>query len=108
MSRTVFTLKIDTEERLALEKLSRIEGRPMNQLLNDAIKSYLRRWDRKERSMETNLGALRAYRKQDPGFKKAMKEFVEAEASLGPMERNLIEGKAAGPVQRKIREILDA
>jgi hypothetical protein len=82
MSRTVLTLKIDTEERLALENMSRIEGRPMSQLVSDAIKSYLRKRDRKKQSLEPRLADLRAYRKKDPGFKKAMDEFVEAEASL--------------------------
>jgi hypothetical protein len=117
MSRTVFTLRIDMEERLALENLSRIEGCPMNQLVNDAIKSYLRQWDRKKRSQETNLEDLRAYRKEDlrayrkkdPGFKKAMEEFVEAEASLkDPIEGDLVEGEPPGPVQNKIRNIIDA
>jgi hypothetical protein len=59
---------MDPEERAALEHLSKVEGRPMNQLLNEAIKSYLSRKGRKERSLEANLAALRAYRKQDPGF----------------------------------------
>jgi hypothetical protein len=108
MSRTIFILKIDTEERLALENLSRIEGRPLNQLLNEAIKSYLRLRDRKKRSMETNLADLRAYGKKDPGFKKAIDEFVEAEAFLeDPIEGDLLEGKALGPLQRKIRDILE-
>ena len=114
MSRTAFTLRIDAEERVALENLSRIEGRPMNQLLNEAIKGYLRQRGRKERSLEANLASLRAYRKKDPGFRKAMQEFVEAEATLDdPLEGEVVETKpkerkAAGPVQSKIRDILGA
>lgn len=114
MSRTAFTLRIDAEERVALENLSRIEGRPMNQLLNEAIKGYLRQRGRKERSLEANLASLRAYRKKDPGFRKAMQEFVEAEATLDdPLEGEIVEtkskvAKAAGPVQSKIRDILGA
>ncbi|MGZ4841893.1 MAG: hypothetical protein ACXV5J_09120, partial [Candidatus Angelobacter sp.] len=72
MSRTAFTLRIDAEERVALENLSRIEGRPMNQLLNEAIKGYLRQKGKKERSLEANLAGLRAYRRQDPEFRKAI------------------------------------
>ena len=111
MSRTAFTLRIDAEERVALENLSRIEGRPINQLLNEAIKGYLRQRGRKERSLEANLASLRAYRKKDPGFRKAMQEFVEAEATLDDplegelVEANRMEAKAAGPVQSKIRYI---
>lgn len=112
MSRTAFTLRIDAEERVALENLSRIEGRPINQLLNEAIKGYLRQKGKKERSLEVNLAGLRAYRRQDPEFRKAMAEFVEAEATLeDPLEGQIVDSKpkgakAAGPVQSKIRDIL--
>lgn len=86
----------------------------MNQLLNEAIKGYLRQRGRKERSLEANLASLRAYRKKDPGFRKAMQAFVEAEATLDdPLEGELVEtkpkeAKATGPVQSKIRDILGA
>jgi hypothetical protein len=114
MGRTAFTLRIDAEERTALENLSRIEGRPMNQLLIEAIKGYLRQRGSKERSLEAHLASLRAYRKKDPGFGKAMGKFVEAEAMLeDPLEGEIVEAKpkeakAAGPVQSKIRDILGA
>jgi hypothetical protein len=86
----------------------------MNQLLNEAIKGYLRQQGRKERSLEANLASLRAYRKKDPGFRKAMSEFVEAEATLDdPLEGEIVEARAdeaqtTGPVQSKIRDILRA
>ena len=114
MARVPFTLRIDAEERIALENLSKIEGRPVNQLLNEAIKGYLSRRGRRERSLENNLAARRAYREQDPGFRKAINAFVDAEATLeDPLEGEPIEAKSrgaksAGPVQRKIREILGA
>jgi hypothetical protein len=116
MARVPFTLRIGTEERAALEHLSKIEGRPINQLLNEAIKSYLSRRGRKERSLEADLAGLRAYRKQDPKFQRAIAAFVEAEASLEdplegePVEGQFVEGelKPAGPVQSKIRELLGA
>jgi len=41
MARISFTLRIEAEERAALENLSKIEGRPVNQLLDEAIKSFL-------------------------------------------------------------------
>jgi hypothetical protein len=114
--RVPFTLRIGAEERSALENLSKVEGRPMNQLLNEAIKSYLGRQGRKERSLVENLAKLRAYRKQDPGFKHAIAAFVEAEATVeDPLEGEAMELfnnedllKPAGPVQSKIREVLDA
>ena len=116
MARIPFTLRIDPEERAALESLSKVEGRPINQLLNEAIKNYLSRRGRKERSLEANLESLRAYRKQDPGFQRAIAAFVEAEASLEdplegePIEGQFVEGqfKPAGPVQSRIRDLLSA
>jgi hypothetical protein len=116
MTRIPFTLRINPEERAALEDLSKIEGRPINHLLNEAIKLYLRRRSRKERSLESNLAGLQEYRKKDPGFRRAIATFVEAEASLEdplegePVEGQIVEGqlKPAGPVQNKIRELLGA
>jgi hypothetical protein len=114
MARIAFTLSIDEEERAALENLSKVEGRPVNQLLNEAIKSYLSQQGQKERGLEANLTALREYRRKDPGFQRAIDAFVEAEASLeDPLEGEPIIGefvdgqfKPAGPVQSKIRELL--
>jgi predicted transcriptional regulator len=116
MARIPFTLRIDPQERAALEHLSKVVRRPINQLLNEAIKMYLNQRGRKERSLEDNLAGLRAYRKKDPGFRRAVAEFVEAEASLeDPVEGKAVEGrfvkgefKLAGPVQSKIRDLLSA
>ena len=116
MSRKPFTLRIDDAERAALKNLSKVEGRPINQLLNEAVKNYLSRPGRKERSWEATLEALRKYRKQSDGFQRAKAAFVEAEATLDdPLEGELMEGrfvkgqfKPAGPVQSKIRKLLSA
>jgi hypothetical protein len=116
MARVPFTLRIDSEERAALENLSKIEGRPVNQLLNEAIKGFLGRRRRKELSLEITLARLRAYRERDPQFQSAIAELVESEAALDdPLEGELIEGKfidgdpvPPGPTQGRIRELLDA
>ena len=115
MSRTAFTLRIDAAERNALKHLSKLEGRPVNQLLIEAIKSYLGQKGQRERSLEDSLNSLRAYRKKDPGFRKAMAAFIEAEASLeDPIEGQAIEENvdhvptAAGPIQSKVREVIGA
>lgn len=111
MSRIAFTLRIGPEEKAALENLSKVEGRPINQLLNEAIKIYLNRRGPKERNLEASIAKLRAYRKRDPQFKKAIAAFIEAEASLeDPIEGEVIisTSKPAGPVQRKVRDLLGA
>jgi len=123
MGRVPFTLRIDAEERAALENLSKIEGRPVNQLLNEAIKNFLSRRGPKEIALESTLVRLRAYRERDPGFRSAIAELVDTEATLeDPLEGELVEGqfldgrlspadpahRPAGPVQSKIRELLGA
>lgn len=116
MSQIALTLRIDADQGAALENLSKVEGRPVDQLLDEAITSYLSRRGKREPSLEANLAALREYRKQDPGFERALDAFVEAEATLeDPLEGEPIIGdfidgqfKPAGPVQSKIRDLIGA
>jgi hypothetical protein len=116
VNRKPFTLRIDAAERAALKNLSEVEGRPMNQLLIEAVKSYLSRRGRKERNLEATLAGLRKYRKQNAGFQRASAAFVEAEARVDDslegelMEGQIIEGrlKPAGPAQSRIRKLLSA
>jgi hypothetical protein len=110
MPRIPFTLRIDLEQKTALEDLSKIEGRPVHQLLNEAIKLYLNRRCQKEATAKTPVAKLRACQQWDPGFRRAVAAFVKAEANLNdPLEGERIEvaERPAGPVQRKIRRILD-
>ena len=114
-ARTVYPLRMPREERKALELLSKIEARPISQLLNEAIQSYLQRRGKKERALEATLAKLREYRKKDPDFSRADAAFVEAEATLDdPTEGRIIdersarENKRSGPIQRKVREVLGA
>jgi hypothetical protein len=113
MRRVAYTLRIDEKERNALENLSKVEGRPVNKLLNEAIKNYLHQKGRREGSLEDTLAHLEEYRKQDPEFNHAAAAFIKAEATLqDPLEGEVVEEpkppEAAGPIQNKIREILGA
>ena len=112
MARAAFTLRIDDEERNALKNLSKVEGRPINQLLNEAIKAYLRRKGQRERGLEATLKSLEAYRKKDPEYKRAIAAFVDAEASVAdplegePFEESEQPRRQVGPVESSIREVL--
>jgi predicted transcriptional regulator len=116
MARTAFTLRIEVAERNALKHLSKVERRPINQLLNEAIRSYLRQKGERERGLEASLAELKAYRKKDPGFRRAIAKVVEAEATLkDPLEGEPFEeledggpARSGGPVQDKLREVLGA
>ena len=116
MSRAAFTLRIDSQERNALKHLSKIEGRPINQILNEAIKIFLRQKGRKGRSLEASLDSLDSYRKKEQGFKRAIAALVDAEATLkDPLEGEPFEetdfensAKPTGPVRSRVREVLGA
>jgi hypothetical protein len=112
-ARTAFTLRIDAPERDALRSLSKVEGRPVNQLLIEAIRSYLGQKGRRERNLESNLKTLREYRRKDPGYKRAIAAFAEAEARVkDPLEGEPVESPSdqhsapIGPLQSKLREVI--
>lgn len=113
MPRIALTLRLDAPERDALKSLSKVEGRPINQLLIEAIRSYLGQKGRRERTLEANLKTLREYRRKDPGFKRAIAAFVEAEAShKDPLEGDPVEldtehtSQPIGELQNKLREVI--
>lgn len=116
MPRVALTLRIDAEERTALENLSKVEGRPIDQLLDEAIRSYSVGGVKKERGLEGHLAALPEYRMRDPRLQRAIDAFVEAEADLEdpvegePMNGEFVDGqfKPSGPVQSRTRELLGA
>ena len=116
MARVPFTLRLDEQVRAALEDLSKIEGRPVNQLLNEAVRNFLIRRGPRERNLEANLARLQAYRKRDPGYRAALDAFANAEATLDdplegkPVQTQFVNGRTetAGPVQNRIRRLLSA
>jgi len=58
-----------------------------------------------EADLEATLESLRAYRKSDPNFERAIADYVDAEASLG---EDPAEGQAVdlGPAQTRMIELL--
>ena len=126
MSRKATTFRIDLATQAALENLSRVLKRPMNQLVNEAVKDYVgRRGGDLERELEATLRSLRAYRQRDAQFENAIAAFVHAEARLGredPAEGKMVIGKlvegqlieehasreSVTPVQAEVRRLLNA
>jgi hypothetical protein len=90
--------------------LSKALRRPKNKLMNEAVHLFVQQRSRElEQEMEATLQALRAYRKKDPDFEKAIDDFVDAEASQGgrdPSEGRII--APPGAVQSEIRRLLHA
>jgi predicted transcriptional regulator len=108
LDRKATTFRIDPVVRDGLFKLSALLGRPANQLANDALREYVdRRIGEVEDDLESTLADLRAYRKSDPNFDRAIAEFVEAEVNLkdDPAEGKLVE--PVGPTEAKVLALLD-
>jgi predicted nucleotidyltransferase/predicted transcriptional regulator len=57
--------RLDSEAQTALGHLSKLLGRPMNKLVNEAVRDYLLKATVKERDIEGTLASLRAYRERD-------------------------------------------
>lgn len=108
MTRRATTYRIDPNVQTGLSTLSKLLGRPLNQLVNEAVRDFVARRTREvERDLEATLDALRAYRKSDPNFERALADYVDAEASL---KEDPGEGRRAmdlGPAQSRILDLLD-
>jgi predicted transcriptional regulator len=108
MSRKATTYRIDPIVQTGLSTLSRVLGRPQNQLVNEAVRDFVVRRSREvETDLEATLEALRAYRKSDPNFERAIEDYVDAEASL---KEDPAEGRRAediGPAQKRVLELLN-
>jgi len=118
MSRKATTFRIEPVTQAALEALSKTLKRPMNQLVNEAVKQYVaRRSVEVERDLEETLERLRAYRELDPDFQRAIDRVAKAESEIGredPAEGELVLGTLIdgrlrdepGPVQAEIDQLL--
>lgn len=101
------TYRIDPAVQAGLSTLSKILHRPLNQLVNEAVRDFVvRRSQELEADLEASLESLRAYRKSDPRFERAIADYVDAEASLkeDPAEGRVVD---LGPMQARMIELLD-
>jgi predicted transcriptional regulator len=102
MIRKATTYRIDPVVQAGLATLSKVLGRPQNQLVNEAVRDFVARRSREvEADLEATLESLRAYRKSDPNFDRAIADYVDAEASLQEDPAEGTRAAAAGPSQKK-------
>ncbi len=101
------TVRLAAELIAGLALLQRILKKPMNRMINEAVRNYVERQSAQvETDLKNVLESVKAYRRSDPTYKKLWAEFVDAEARYGkddPVEGRV---KSAGPVQTRVREIL--
>ena len=102
------TYRIDPIVQAGLSTLSKLLGQSQNQLVNEAVRDFVARRTREvEMDLDATFEALRADRKSDPNFERAIADYVDAEASL---KEDPAEGQRAsdiGPAQARILELLD-
>lgn len=108
MIRKATTYRIDPAVQAGLTLLSKVLGRPQNQLVNEAVRDFVVRRSREvELDLEATLESLRVYRKSDPNFERAIADYVDAEASL---KEDPAEGQRTvdiGPAQARVLELLN-
>lgn len=110
MTRKATTFRLDPEVQAALAALSEVQGRPQNQLVNEAVREFLSTvGPAVERDLEATLTRLRAYRLRDPTGEESLAAAMTAEAQV---EDDPAEGvrvprvRAAGPVSARVLERL--
>jgi len=83
MSRRATTFRLDPEVQAALAALSDVQGRPQNQLVNEAVRELVAKRTRDvEVDLESTLTRLRAHRFQDADGERSMAVAMEAEAAV--------------------------
>jgi len=107
----VTTIRLDEVVQKGLRVLEAHSGvkRPLNKWVNIALAALI---DRQAATLESELDQalrnIKAYRKTDPGYKRAIKAFIDAEvafAAKDPMEGSR-DPQAAGPAVSMVRAML--
>lgn len=107
----VTTIRLDEAVHEGLRFLEAHGGvkRPLNKWVNVALAELIERQAANlENELEQALRNIKAYRKTDPGYKRAIKAFIDAEVAFAaedPMEGSR-EPLAAGPAVAMVREML--
>ncbi len=119
MTKKAFTLRLDPQKKSALEVLSKLLKRPINQLLNEAITLYIHQQTPEESALKSSLEKLTAYRKADPEYKQAINRIIDSEidSPVDPAQGTIIEGEFVNGVliekpkassHQSLRQLLDA
>jgi len=107
----VTTIRLDAAVHEGLRFLEAHGGvkRPLNKWVNVALAELIERQAAMiEGELEQAVRNIKAYRKTDPGYKRAIKAFIDAEVAFAaedPME-GCREPRAAGPAVSMVREML--
>ena len=110
MTRKATTFRLDPEVQAALSVLSDVQGRPQNQLVNEAVRAWVSMRARDvEVDLESTLTRLRAHRLDDSTGAASMATAMRAEAAVedDPAEGvRVIRQSTAGPASARMLERL--
>lgn len=104
------TVRLQENVQEALDRLSTIERRPKNKMVNEAVAEYVaRKTEALHRSTGDILSRLSSDRRRDPDFEDAIEAFAEAEVAVrkDPAEGR-VSTQSTGPVTAGVRRLLDA
>jgi predicted DNA-binding protein len=102
------TIRLDPPLQQGLLLLQSVLKKPLNRLVNEAVEGFIeKRAAEVEYDLQQVLTRVRAYRRSDPKFDKAIARFADAEAGLGTDDP--VEGRTqpkAGPAQTMVQRLL--
>jgi hypothetical protein len=107
----VLTIRLDEGVQKGLQMLKANSGAKLslNKMVNAALAALIdKRAATFESELDQALRNIRASRQSDPGYKRAIKAFIDAEVAFAaedPME-GAQEPQAAGPAVSMVREML--
>ena len=107
----VTTIRLDAAVQEGLRMIEAHSGmrRPLNKWVNIALAEFIERQTASiTDELEQALRNIKAYRKTDPGYKRAIRAFIDSElafAAQDPME-GARKPQASGPAVSVVREIL--
>lgn len=105
MVRKATTFRLDPEVQAALAVLSEVQGRPLNQLVNEAVREWVSKRSRDvEVDLESTLARLKAHRLSDPTGEASMATAMAAEAAVeaDPAQGVRVGVTAAGPASARM------
>ncbi len=101
------TIRLTPENEHGLRLLNVELRRPINKLVNLAVADFIEtKAETLQVKLEQTLAHLKAYRRHDPGFRKAIAQFAEAEATLVDPAEGRSRELPAGPAVTRVREAL--
>lgn len=110
MARKATTFRLDPEVQAALAVLSDVQGRPQNQLVNEAVRAFVsKRAVEVEVDLESTLARLREHRLRDPAGEESIAAAMESEAAVedDPAEGVRVQRPSAtGPASARMLERL--